>query len=685
MNDSLSGEKTDTARTEVTKRLLQQIDGILDQWRKFDFSRCLDAVELDQVVRNMDRARRQFDSKLFFLVIFGPLKAGKSTLTNTLAGEYVSPTGFGIETTRRPSLIVAAKESGIDQYFSNDGKISQLLLSRRKDRSKDPSIQLQIEKVLDSNENGDAKLSEVQRIVSQERADVSYDKVHEAFDQIADFLRGIRTEAEFQGRIRRNKPMPLNERNLKDALTKDLPDEPLLTVIRCKGGHLLNQGVAIVDMPGLDGSRSNWQFDPIHKWVVSRAEFFLFVQSSVAALNNETLDFLKVIVEQSTKPPFWLVQNIFDARHWQLEENRKTEADVQREEGRQLIVKRLSEEPQAALGLNLGLAWDAKIEKKSEWLARSEFPKVESELTDVLRAKRALIQEQTCLEYLRKKADEAKHQLGQMAQGVEENRQRNTQVRVAFVTAQRLLSAVNYRTELWEVAAKGKISKVADETANNWLANLDIELDSLKKRHDCTRTGEEVNRDITALGNKLAAAGKEKHFAKSFVLSQYFSFAKESCESVEPRNYHEAMVGVGLKELLSPLEPTAEDIPDSPEAHFQDQNPLQERVLGCLWKKKHDGGPIGVHIEILRKEWRDEVQEKTKVWKAKFLNEHFVGYCEKRRKQYRLHLEEQLANFEAKTKPNEEAANATEKLIQEMNLALGQLQLPLANAIASMK
>src|SRR5437016_2934997 len=97
---------SDNIRTRETHALLRHVDSALTQWRKFEFTTAVDSSKLEEIRRSMDRARRQFDAKLFFVVIFGPLKAGKSTLMNALAGEYVSPTGFGKETTRRPSLVI---------------------------------------------------------------------------------------------------------------------------------------------------------------------------------------------------------------------------------------------------------------------------------------------------------------------------------------------------------------------------------------------------------------------------------------------------------------------------------------------------------------------------------------------------------------------------------------------------
>ncbi len=329
-----------TVRTPETQNLLNGIDAALQDWKSIDLDPIFASAEFKQLICDIDRARRQFDSKLFFVVVFGPLKAGKSTLANALAGEYVSPAGFGKETTRRPSLVISSSESAIDQYFSTDSEINHLLSQFRINKHAP---------VTPGNEGGVSKQA----------------KVREAFDSVADYLRGIRTKEEFNGKIR-IETLPLTPSNLEETLTQDLTTEPLLTVIRCKGGHLLSHGVALVDTPGLDGSRSNWREDPIHEWVIKRAEFFIFVQSSVAAWNRETRDFVQQIVGQSTKPPIWLVQNIFEARHWQPEDKQHKAEEEQREEGKKRVIELLDEAPRSVVGLNIGLAWDGKKEMNND-------------------------------------------------------------------------------------------------------------------------------------------------------------------------------------------------------------------------------------------------------------------------------------------------------------------------------
>jgi hypothetical protein len=647
-------------RTQATQMLLQRLDCVLDQWRKLEFNDALNPCGLEQIRRNLDRSRRQFDSKLFFVVIFGPLKAGKSTLTNTLAGEYVSPAGFGKETTRRPSLVIRDEESGIDQYISTDPEVNHFLSQRR----------------LRKDAGEVTAADEIQKL-----------RVREAFDAVADYLRGIRSKNEFQGRIRVS-TLPLNVQSLEQALTQDLTAEPLLTVIRCKGGHLLSHGVAIVDMPGLDGNRSNWRADPIHEWVISRAEFFLFVQSSVAALNNETHDFLKEIIAQSTKPPVWLVQNIFDARPWQSEEKRKKAADDQREEGKRRVIELLNEAPRASLGLNVGLAWDAKSEDQSEWLTQSEFPKFETDLTNVLHAERALIQERNCLEYLHQRFTEAKKQLDLSVSQIAELRNKHQEMRNKLGTAQALLDAVNYRRD-WENVVRGEICTIAEAAAKPWLDSLENEVAKLRERHNRKRTGKEVNAELANVAVRVAAEGDNKHFAKPLLLPQYVNLANQYCKSAENDAVaccNQILFEQKHSEMPPPQSPTSEDLPSLNGEPFAPKGTLDQKDWRHWWDgAEHDGHTIIAHLEKEAQGWREQLRTRKDGWVNQTLTDHFATYCEKRRKNFRAHLQRLIAGCDANARSKEEAATATERLIGHMNGALIDLEMPLTNAVESMR
>lgn len=657
--------KTDV-RMKETSELLRLVDEVLLQRQRYDFGNALHGNELEQLWREIDRARRQFDSKLFFIVVFGPLKAGKSTLTNALAGEYVSPAGFGKETTRRPSLVIRGEASGIDQYFSTDPEVNQLL-SQRRVKGEAGSV---------STEEDAAKMA----------------TVRDTFDMVADYLRGItRNDDKFQGRIRIAQ-RPLTVPNLEETLTQDLPTEPLFTVIRCKGGHLLNHEVAIVDMPGLDGSKSNWRDDPIHEWVIQRAEFFLFVQSSVAALNRETRDFVQQVLSQSTNPPIWLIQNTFDARHWQPEEKRRKDEEAQREEGKLRVTDLLDRAPRSVLPLNLGLAWDGTSEACAEWLSRSGFPKFEQELAEVLHAERGLIQERNSGINLRQRIAKAKETLTRIAQQITEVRTNHERVRGALNRAMSFLDAVNYQSD-WESAVGGEIRDMAAESRELWSKSLENECDKLSVYHDQTRTGKEVNDALGLVATKLAAEGASKHFTRSLILSRYIRLANQFCKSAEndsASRCNELLNELKLARLPEAIPPTIDNLPSMkhdafPKGDLQEKRRLLYMNLNSWIDKAYNGATNKAHIEKVRAQWKQQIETRSDVWATELLNNHFSTYCEKRRAHFQAHIQRLSTDFEANSKPELEAVAATESLIQKTNAALATLQIPLDNAVASMK
>ena len=648
-------------RTKETQILIENADSVLNQWRQLSFHNAVDSPGLEQIVRDIDRARRQFDSKLFFVVVFGPLKAGKSTLTNALAGEYVSPAGFGKETTRRPSLVVQDSESRIDQYFSTERDVNDMLSQRH------------LRKVI-----GDAPADGLGNPLMA--------KVRERFDEVADHLRGIRSEEEFRGRIRVTR-LPFSATRLEQALTQELAAEPLLTVIRCKGGHLLSNGVAIVDMPGLDGNNSNWRADPIHEWVIERAEFFLFVQSSVAALNNETQAFLREVVAHSTKPPVWLVQNIFDARHWLPEERRKKDEEDQREEGRKRVIELLKEAPRAVFPLNVGLAWDGKSQGQDVWLAKSLFPTFEEQFAAELHAQRFSIQEGNCLRNLRQRIDCAMEQLGQIKKQLRELRTKHEQMRKELRSAQRSLDEVDYRGD-WQSAVAGTLSTRAETASKLWLDTLDNELAALKERHNCTRTGTRVNTELAEVATTLAADGNSKHFTKSLLLPDYVKVADQFCKAAENdaiSSCNQLLASLTLEHLPVALAPSADDLPALVDAPFTHDRLKEHPIWNRWWDTKHDGAINRAHIEAAVKGWRQQIERQKKGWINTLLTNHFSTYCEKRRKHFQGHVQRLLADFEAGVRAKEEAVTATENIVNQMIEGLRNFELPLSNANASLK
>src|ERR1043165_8806492 len=75
----------------------------------------------DHILLQLRRSLLLFDSNLFFVVIFGALKSGKSTLTNCLVEAEISPMGCGVDTTQRPCLMLRGEKEECCQYFIRQG------------------------------------------------------------------------------------------------------------------------------------------------------------------------------------------------------------------------------------------------------------------------------------------------------------------------------------------------------------------------------------------------------------------------------------------------------------------------------------------------------------------------------------------------------------------------------------
>ena len=76
---------SDRIENPTTRKLLREADLELAWWERIDFELLARARELRTVAAEIRRARVEFDAKLFFVVVCGPSKAGKSTLMRSLA------------------------------------------------------------------------------------------------------------------------------------------------------------------------------------------------------------------------------------------------------------------------------------------------------------------------------------------------------------------------------------------------------------------------------------------------------------------------------------------------------------------------------------------------------------------------------------------------------------------------
>lgn len=561
-------------RKPTTQHLLDKLDDALKLLKSVPTDDAHARPKLDGIVQEIDRAYRNFGANLFFIVIFGPLKAGKSTLTNALAGEYVSPTGFGKETTRRPSFVIKDTESGIDQYYARNSSVIQALAQAS--ASGDHATSLTEE---------DAKL------------------VHAAFDSVADHIREVRTWDEIKDMIRKES-FPLTKLNLDRLLVDPAMQEPLITVIRCRGGDLLGGTVALVDMPGLDGMRSNWKSNPIHTWVVKRAEFLLFVQSSVAAFNKDTEGFLKDIVENSTKPPIWQLQNIFAARHWQPQEQQQCDANEQLEEGHKRINAVLKMNPRGRIGINLGKAWDGINDNNSQWLSESEFTEFENELSKILKAERAQIQEQNSFCYLSQKLDESKKQYESIKGEIKAARDGFKEKRNFIEEKKRAIGRIDYRKN--NIYVETKIKQL-DATLQPWRDYFNREFDKMKINIKIKKNGQKktLGKNINECIKTRAGIIDTWRLDKNKVLPMLVELAKDDAAKVETDYLQEQQ-----DDSIIPL-PTTDHVPDikDHEPFYGDVHKLQAKTM-FGFDAKYKDAEINDHLDKLKERW-EEIVDKT--------------------------------------------------------------------------
>lgn len=281
--------------------------------------------------REIQRSLARFRSNLLLMATIGSVKSGKSTLTNCLAHRNLCATKLGIETTRLPMVILA----------SDDGTERMELFSP-----------------LAAGSLGDQEL----------------------FELVIDYLRKVAPD-DFDEKVsieRRN----INQANL-DAWAQGHTSAGCAAIFLVEPeARLLQAGIGIVDMPGMDGLTSNWHDEKLHEWMNENADYFLLVQSSFAALTPDTRDYLRTAMERSQRP-IRVVQNRIEAQHWLTPE----EQQQQQEKQQYNTQRQLSDFIRKVIPgswVNAGLAWwqqERKFRPAAPEDENSESMKRDSHLT----------------------------------------------------------------------------------------------------------------------------------------------------------------------------------------------------------------------------------------------------------------------------------------------------------------
>lgn len=222
------------------------------------------SAELARGEREIRRSLARFDSKLMLMATIGSVKSGKSTLTNCLCRRGLCATKLGVETTRLPMVILA----------SDDG---------------------------------------TERMELFTALAASPQSEQEVFELVIDYLRHV-APPEFHEKVAVDR-RPLNQAQL-DAWAQGHTGASCAAIFLADPqARLLQAGIGIIDMPGMDGLTSNWHDEALHEWMNENADYFLLVQSSFAALTPDTRDYLRSAMERSQRP-IRVVQNRIEAQHW---------------------------------------------------------------------------------------------------------------------------------------------------------------------------------------------------------------------------------------------------------------------------------------------------------------------------------------------------------------------------------
>lgn len=389
--------------------------------------------------REIRRSLARFRSKLLLMSTIGSVKSGKSTLTNCLSRRNLCATKLGIETTRLPMVILA----------SDDGTERIELYSPLAAGSLDEQ---------------------------------------EMFELVIDHLRHVETE-EFAQKISIER-RPITQANL-DAWALGHTGAGCAAIFLAEpDATLLQVGIGIVDMPGMDGLSSNWHDEKLHAWMNENADYFLLVQSSFAALTPDTREYLKDAMERSPRP-IRVVQNRIEAQFW-LPEQEQENQQVRQQLNTQKQLGEFMHKIIPGSWVNAGLAWwqleiahtvhspGAADDTPSAPLSRSNLAELESDILTDLRNPEATLRRNSA-DYLLKTLEAQDAKLKNFILSSREHISRIHEIQVSvqkLMDASRLREAIESNNLHDGRLRSDALATLARNTLNKRLdAILDMELE----------------------------------------------------------------------------------------------------------------------------------------------------------------------------------------------------------------
>lgn len=370
---------------------------------------------ISAAIAEVNRALQQYDAKNLIVVVTGLLKAGKSTLINLLAhNANISPVGYGIDTTLRPAMVVSGdsrfdKEGGIEVFMPKKGWLDKIADKKIVDD--------QEEETEEHRQNREEEENKYRRLLMM---------------NILDYFRleNIELNSDIIKRVE-YRDLKKNEKKLRNLLcTKPsegntlLPTEPLLVVIHTpaseesllRKGEGSQHGIMLLDMPGLDSGNMAVKTAKLYRELLWESDMVLFLQSSVAPLNEKGKDTFKDVIGNRTDLTAWIVHNMMNTKPWLkdsvVEAENKKQVKLTREHLNEILISTRSVEPQE---VNLGLAYDSifnqnDIDKKwqqkegqeGDTFETSGFPRFKDKIRENINKRGAEVHDQHCRENLSK-------------------------------------------------------------------------------------------------------------------------------------------------------------------------------------------------------------------------------------------------------------------------------------------
>lgn len=356
-NSMAKSSNRNTQMQTAKEQMICKLDNILNKYMPGSNTFI---KELEPIIKQLRRKRKEFDATRFFVLVVGPVKSGKSTLVNIFARKYVSPTAYR-ECTALPTII--GKSTGehlnkIIQYFPTDEFNSD-----------------------------EAK--------------------KETFDYIVDVIREIENKDILNGRVT-SKISDLNVENIKNIITLFYDDgyekDDLVVSLGIEGGGFIDDEIMLIDMPGLDGSQKHQDNTLVYSNMAQRADAVFFVQSTTSAINKGSIDFLNTLFkDKKGKVPVWLIHNLHESQYFLNDDNKKnTDLEEQINIGRKRIeegfgIKRFAHEILNLGKINTAINESDRIKTENQEevdLSLKDYLEFEINLTKTLKEERQKIKDE---------------------------------------------------------------------------------------------------------------------------------------------------------------------------------------------------------------------------------------------------------------------------------------------------